>query len=269
MPQQLFTQVFKKDLIYNALFLNVKSVLEYPTLEKLKESNEKLYLDWVKLSKLKYENKYNNVSKDEDIDAIRQSIYEEYAVKYPEFCRIVSITMGTVFIDGKSKKKALTKFVNDDEFQVIQPFMEILYQLSSDGVKSTPQYFPSLCGYDIISYDIPFLIKRFLIHRDKFENNKELPLIIKKILDLKPWEEGIVDIANIWKFNGYENESLLLISDFLNLKRNVEILSPSELSKYYWNNIKEKPVETLNFIVQQSIEQNNIVIQLINLLRQL
>jgi len=147
--------------------------------------------------------------------------------------------------------------------------MDILYQLSSEGTKSSPPFFPILCGHNILSYDIPLLIKRFLIHRDKFQTNNELPLILKRTLNIKPWESGVIDTVNVWKFNGFDNTSLMLISDFLELKKTVDLLSAPELSKYYWNNIKEKPAETLEFVSLQSATQTNLVIQLMNLLRQL
>ena len=42
----------------------------------------------------------------------------------------------------------------------------------------------------------------------------------------------------------------------------------NDLSKYYWDNIDDKEKETLDFVALQSATQTNLVIQLINELRQ-
>ena len=93
--------------------------------------------------------------------------------------------------------------------------------------------------------------------------------MLKRTLNIKPWESGVIDTVNVWKFNGFDNTSLMLISDFLELKKTVDLLSAPELSKYYWNNVNEKPAETLEFVSLQSATQTNLVVQLMNLLRQL
>ncbi len=266
MPKQLFEDVFRKDAIHETLFVNAKAVLIYPTLKELEEGNKSLFERWKYISKTKYNAPLDsNVL---DAKVYPENIYQNNAPYLPEYTRIVAITTGTVYIEGKLKRH-IQKFVNEDEFHVIQPFMDILYQLSSEGTKSSPPFFPILCGHNILSYDIPLLIKRFLIHRDKFQTNNELPLILKRTLNIKPWESGVIDTVNVWKFNGFDNTSLMLISDFLELKKTVDLLSAPELSKYYWNNIKEKPAETLEFVSLQSATQTNLVIQLMNLLRQL
>ena len=92
---------------------------------------------------------------------------------------------------------------------------------------------------------------------------------MKKSLSVKPWESGIIDTINVWKFNGYDYISLMLIADFMGLKKTIDLLPNNELSKYYWNNVIEKPEETLEYISLQSATQTNLVIQLMNELRQL
>jgi len=140
--------------------------------------------------------------------------------------------------------------------------------LSSEGVKSSPHFFPTLCGHNIMNYDIPMLIKRFLIHRSKFEN-KTLPLLLKKSLDSKPWESKIIDSVNVWKFNGNDYTPLMLIADYLGLKKTVDLDALPVLSTTYWETLKESPEKALEYISLQSATQTNLVVQLINELRQL
>ena len=258
----LFDDVFNKASIYEMLFFNVKSVLIHPTLEDLKEKNKPMYERWKYLSETKYNSEVVG-------EAHYQAIYEKNAPYYPEYSRIVAITYATLYAENGTLKRYFKKIVSEDEVNVLAQFMDVLHQLSGDGVKSQPQFFPIICGHNIISYDIPMLIKRFFLHKDKFDSNKQLPLILKKSLNVKPWESGIIDTSNVWKFNGYDNMPLMLIADYLNLKKTVDLVSLNELSEYYWKNVNNNPQETLEYISLQSATQTNLVIQLMNELRQL
>jgi hypothetical protein len=257
----LFDDVFNASVIYDTLFFNVKAILSYPTLEVLEKNNKSLYERWRYLANTKYnanivDPKYG------------QEIYEKNAPFYPEYCRIVTITYGKVFLENGKLKRSIKKIANEDEKTVIEMFMSELYQISSDGVKSSPPVFPAFCGYNIISYDIPMLIKRFIVHKSKFEN-KTLPFVLKRALNIKPWESGLIDVVNVWKFNGFDNTPLMLIADHMELKKTVDLLSLPELSKYYWENVGKNGEETLEYIALQSATQTNFIVQLMYELRQL
>jgi len=238
--------------------------LEYPTLDELKEKNSALYERWYDIVNSKYQNEFTQTKTLNDV-------YQSKAVYHPEFCKIVAITYATLYSENGTIKRFFKKIVNEKEEIVIATFFDVLHQLSSEGVKSTPQYFPTLCGHNITNYDIPMLVKRFLINKEKkeFGVNKQLPLIIKNCLNSKPWESIMVDTCNVWKFNGNDCCSLMLVADFLNLKKTVDLMDLPELSKFYWNTIGDKPEEALEFVALQSATQTNLVIQLMNELRQL
>jgi hypothetical protein len=264
---ELFEFVFDRSAIYDMLFFNIKAVVEYPKLEELKERKPNLYSQWKVLSKTKYKLIEMDLPGDDSEKMIMQDLYDQYAVFYPEYTKIVAITFAKVFSEDGKLKRNFHKIVSENELENIETFQNFLLQISSDGQASTPQYFPTLCGHNIIHYDIPFFIKRLLAHRDNLEN-KSIPFIIKKYLQSKPWDSNIVDALNIWKFNGKDYTSLNMIIDFLGLKKSVELLSPKELSEYYWNNIEKDSKKTLEHIGLQSANQTNIIIQFINELRQ-
>lgn len=258
----LFKTTFDKSSIYDMLFINIKAVLEYPTLEKLGENNPEMFNRWKYLSK----QRFNVDFETSDEQTIRKS-YEENAVKFPEYLKIVAITCAKVYSENGILKRDFKKIAQPNEIDNIQIFMDVLHQISSDGMKSTPQYFPSICGYNIISHDIPLLIKKHVQYRSEMIN-KQLPLILKIVLDAKPWESTILDILNIWKFNGFDYMTLMMIADFMGLKKTQEVLSNDELSKYYWENIESDHEKTIDFIVKQSANQTNLCIQFMNEMRQ-
>lgn len=261
---ELFNNVFNKASIYDMLFFNVKSVLICPTLDDLSTKNPLMFERWKYLSK----NKYNcDLNEETNNFGFSNGIYEKHAIYYPEFTKIIAITYASLFVEDGQIKRDFKKIANQDEKLVIATFIDELNILSSAVTKSSPPFFPIFCGHNIIGYDIPLLIKRHIL-LNKEEENKQLPLILKNVLNAKPWESAVIDTTNVWKFNGYDNMPLMLISEFLGLKKTVDVLPLDELSKYYWKNIEEKPKETLEYIALQSATQTNLVIQLMNVLRQ-
>ena len=269
---QLFDDVFNPESIHEMLFFNVKPVLIYPTLDKLEEKNKAMFERWKYISKTKHNFDLDEIHAvagtmtDETREA-GEKIYQKNAVYFPEFSKAVAITYASVYMENGTLKRYMKKIVNEDEFIVLATFMDELYQLSSNAIQSNPHFFPILCGHNIISHDIPFLIKKHIIYRDKFD--KKITLILKKSLNIKPWESGLIDTLNVWKFNGYDNMSLMLISDFLELKKTVDLLSLDEVSRQYWGMIESNPEKALEFVSLQSATQTNLVIQLMNTLRQL
>jgi hypothetical protein len=259
---ELFDEVFNPSRVYNTLFFNVKPVLRYKTIEELKQEKPTLHERWEYLTKSRYNDRYPN-------DTKAQTIYEKHAVYYPEFSRIVAITYATLYVDEGKVKRYMKKIVNDNEFIVLATFIDELHQISSDGAHSNPQSFPTLCGHNIIGHDIPHLIKKFVLYRNRFENNKQIPLILKKALTTKPWESGIIDTLNVWKFNGYEKTPLMLIAEFLDLKKVVDLESLDEMSRKYWELVETEPEKALEYVSLQSATQTNFVIQIMNELRQL
>ncbi len=259
----LFEDVFNKVSIYDMLFFNIKAVLEYPTLHDLEEKNPTLFKRWKHISKSKHDVDFDVKNK-----AALENVYLDNAIYHPEFSRIVAITYATLYSENNTLKRFFKKIANEDEYIVISTFMDVLHQLSSEGVKSTPQYFPMLCGHNVINNDLPLLLKRFILHRSKFEVNKQVPLILKMGLNAKPWESTVIDTINVWKFNGNNYESLMLISDFLQLKKSVELDTLSELSKNYWDVVfAENKEKAMEYVSLQSATQTNLVIQLVNELR--
>ena len=261
----LFQDVFNPKTIEDMLFFNIKAVLIYPTYKGFAESNPQLFERWKYLSKVKYNADYESVQPTDD--AFLQKTYEDNAVQYPEFCKILAITYATTYVEAGVLKRNIKKIASDNEVDNINKFMDVLKAISGDGVKSTPQYFPILCGHNIIAYEIPLLIKRYMVKRNDVEI-KHIPFILKNALSVKPWESGIVDTVNVWKFNGFDYSPLMLVSDFLGLKKSVDLLAHNELSKTYWSSFATEPQKALEFVSLQSATQTNLVIQLINELRQ-
>lgn len=279
---ELFDEVFNKASIYDMLFFNIKAVLEYPTLAELQAKNPVMCERWKYLSKTKFNHEIREIKQipqvvtnvGETALLIQDNIYKDNAIYYPEFTRIVAITYASVESENGQLKRHLKKIANEDEFIVIATFIDVLNKLSSEGARSSPKYFPMFCGHNILNYDIPLLIKRFFKHIDRFKKNLSinenlnLPFILKNCLSAKPWESKVIDTVNVWRFNGNDYTSLMLIADYLELKKTVDLDALPDVSKTYWGTVTDKPEEALEYVSLQSATQTNLIIQLMNELRQ-
>jgi len=259
---QLFEDVFNAQAIYDMVFFNSKTVLIYPTLEQLAKENKPMYDRWLYQAK-----KFITLKVDFEDDEYMQEIYQKHAINYPEFSRIVAITYAKVYSENNTLKRYMKKIMNEDEFIVLSEFLNELYTISTEAIQSNPHYFKILTGHNIINHDIPLLIKKCMQYGSKLE--KGVPLILKRSLGVKPWESGVVDTVDVWKFNGYDRMPLMLIADFLGLKKTVDLLPPEEVSQKYWELVETDKEKALEFVSLQSATQTNLVIQLMNTLRQL
>jgi len=270
---ELFEEVFNKATIYDMMFFNVKAVLIHPTLDELQKENPALFDRWKYLSKTKYGFDMDVIhgvagTMTDETPEFAEKIYEDKAIFYPEFSRILVITYAEVRSEDGTLKRDLKRIAGEDEGNTIGIFMDVLHQKSREAVQSTPQYFPILTGHNILNYDLPLLIKRFLIHKNNF-TNRQLPFILKRNLGAKPWESRVIDTVTVWKFNGNDYTPLMLIADYLGLKKTVDLEPLPDVSRQYWEMVKTEPEKALDFVGLQSANQTNVVIQLMNELRQL
>jgi hypothetical protein len=257
---ELFNMVFNKAQIYDMLFVNMKAVLEYPTLKAMVDDNKPDLFDrWLYISE-----KFDK----EDTMEETEKNYLLKAPYYPEFCKIVAISVCMARNENNLIKRTFHTFSGNDELKNIVDFRNFILKVEKEAAEAETKYSHTLCGHNIVGYDIPLYIKRLILYRNKIEAKDGLiPKILKTYLTAKPWECNVVDTVNMWKFNGNEYSTLMLIADYLGLKRKENLITHDKLSQYYWDNIATEPQRTIDYITSQSVNQTNFVFQLINEMR--
>lgn len=251
----MFKEVFNVANIYDKIFIDVKAITEYGSVDELKRENWDKYLLWVKLV-------------DGDLDNPNNEAYLKKACYYPEFSKIVSIVFCTVQSENNKLVRNFKKIINEDEATLLSGFRDEFFEFYKHEQYASPKYNNILCGYDVMNYDIPFLIKRLLVNKESIEHNvdnKLIPQILKNSLYAKPWDSIVLDMKNVWKFNGIEPTSLEIISNTLNLETNVKLLEVNDININYWKT--ENKEDAVNDIVLQSANQINIMIKLLIELR--
>ncbi len=159
-----------------------------------------------------------------------EDIFENYIDKsalYPEFSRLVCITVGRV----RDGKVTLTTYSDSDEQKMIRMFMDDLDAV----VKHSPK--TQICGHSVKNFDIPFIFKRAIV-------NGVAPNLLMDVAGLKPWEVTAIDTKELWKGSGYYNTSLIMLCLALGVESPKGDITGAEVGNVYFKE-GEKGVERI------------------------
>ena len=181
---------------------------------------------WDKKSKWVRKNSPEHIELDND------RLYQLDAALYPEFGRVVCITIGQiVFEDGVTPSAKIKSFYDtkngEDEKDILEIFMQTMVRIFHANPKI------SLVGHNVKGFDLPFLIKRAIINGVSIPDKLQLQ-------KMKPWENCLVDTNDIWKFGGWNGASLSLICDLLQIPSPKENMYGGEVAEAFWNGRAEE-----------------------------
>jgi len=118
-------------------------------------------------------------------------IYEQYAALYPEYGRVVVISIGQMKFDEDDNVSFLKKsFYGADELTVISEFINFIRGVFN----KVPDM--KIIGHDLKRFDIPYILKKALLLNIKVPTKLQLHKI-------KPWESCLLDTMEIWKSGNY------------------------------------------------------------------
>lgn len=199
--------------ILKTLFIDIETVAQKSNFGKLSPSFQNLWTH--KANQLNYVQEANVPYSVEDA-------YVKNAAFYPEFGRIVCISIG-MFIQRNTEVEFVSKsFYADNERGLIKDFLNCYqkYFNHSDRYK--------LCGHNVIEFIIPFIGRRSLIHGLKLPSKFNL-------MDRKPWQLDYVrDTLSMWKFGAFKNavslETLCTVFDI----DTQDIFPGEDVHRRYW-----------------------------------
>ena len=147
-----------------------------------------------------------------------KELYNSDAALYPEFGKIVCITIGKIKDDGLKLKS----YVGDDEKVLLAEFCNTLTNMIAANKKTV------LCGHAIKGFDIPWLMRRCIV------NQVELPTLLDTA-HLKPWETTAIDTMDLWKGTSFNGASLIAITTALGLHNPKDELAGYQTNEVYYN----------------------------------
>lgn len=197
------------------LFIDIETVSVVPELEE----DTPLY------DSFKYKMRYAEEAqrKDFNVNYIK-ALFAEKAALYPEFGKIVAITVGRIVQGNKIK---LYTYKDEDEKTLLTRFNKHVAHWAAEDPNI------ALCGVNIKFFDLRYLFVRSIV-------NQVEP--VKGHIDfsgMKPWEVNVADITDIWKQTSPYNAPLICMAECLGLPSPKSDIDGSEVSATYWK--EDKP----------------------------
>lgn len=147
-----------------------------------------------------------------------EELYTENASLYPEFSKIVCISIGKI----KDDVLKLKSYYGDNEYELLKDFNKVMTAIVSSN-KNT-----RLVGHFINGYDIPFIFNRSII-------NGIEPCSLVDVAHLKPWEVTSVDTHSLWKGTSLRSSNLMNICFSLGLGNPKQEMSGYDVGNIYYS----------------------------------
>lgn len=149
-----------------------------------------------------------------------ESLYEEESSLYPEFAKIVCITIGKI----KDGTLMIKTFAGENEKEILTGFNSTMTNIIASN-KNT-----RFIGHYIVGFDIPFIMTRCIV-------NQVDPCSLIDVAHLKPWEVTSIDTQLLWKGTSTRSASLTNILTALSLPQQ-PFLSGSDITKLFYDDVK-------------------------------
>lgn len=224
---------FQKQPWESLLFLDVETAARVLELEE----DTDLYEAFV------YKMRYTEEAQRKDFNSYNvKALFSEKAALYPEFGRIVCITVGKIVND----KIVLYTFADDDELTLLTKFNKFL----GDRAATDPNL--ALCGVNLKFFDLRYIYIRSVV-------NQVVP--VKGHIDLtglKPWEVRTADLTDYWKQTSSYNAPLVAMAECLGLPSPKAKLDGSQVSKVYHTEGKEGLARIVGYCEKDVVTTVNI-----------
>jgi hypothetical protein len=238
--QEIFQKRFKKDI---ATEFSLKFPIRMNE-EIVKESKVEPIADAVpETSKKKSHKKKPKSLSEEEVkkevtDKICGDLYNQRAPIFPEFGRILCISVGAMWKGAEEDNFYIIKiitFSNEDEKTLLTDFIKtlgpVIDKVAGKYEKNQSDFW-AICAHNGRVFDFPFIAKRMIIHGLK------LPAMFD-YAHLKPWEQThIIDTKETWSFGIWDAAvSLDCLSDIFGTASSKDDIDGSQVKDIFW---KEK-----------------------------
>ena len=203
--------MYSRDQLKQILFLDIETASVVPDFDALPAAMQEL---WKRKSDL--------LQARVDEELTPAEMYPKRAAIFAEFGKVVCISCGYLKYESDVPQLKLKSFSGPDEKQLLTEFAATLNQFTKANINL-------LCAHNGKEFDFPYLGRRYLI------NNLPLPGVIAKIQSAKPWETGMIDTMQLWKFGDYKSyTSLELLCAVLGVPSPKDDIDGSEVGRVFW-----------------------------------
>jgi len=196
--------MYNQEEIKGMLFIDIETTSGFETYQEAITNIPSLKSFWERKAKF---------IRDEDVELKNLSA---------EWGRIVCISVGQVKFDEEGNPFMQKKsFYGTDEKDLLSEFIEFMKIVffKAPGIK--------LVGHNIKGFDIPYIIKKSIVH------GLDLPKQLH-LHKMKPWENCLIDTYEVWKAGGWSSAALAHICLLLGIKNPKDEMSAGEVGVAYW-----------------------------------
>lgn len=196
----------------------------------------KTFEDLTALEKILWNEKKGRLKPENESE---EEYYFQHAGIFAEFGKIICISVGWFMEDKDFSGLKIKSFYGHNEMQILKDFAFYLQNAVASNKNK------QLCGHNIKEFDIPFICRRMLM------NEMSLPEYFEQLQAKKPWEAGLLDTMDLWKFGDYKNYiSLKLLAYSLGIPSPKDDISGSDVGKVYWS---EQDIERIKTYCQKDV----------------
>ncbi len=140
---------------------------------------------------------------------------------YAEFGKIICISVGFIRMENQQTTLKIKSFYGDDEKKILSDFIGLLNTFYNRSESL-------LCAHNGKEFDFPYIARRILI------NGLKIPFLLD-LAGKKPWEVGLLDTMDLWRFGDYKSyTSLDLLATIFNIPTSKDDIDGSMVYKVYW-----------------------------------
>jgi hypothetical protein len=142
---------------------------------------------------------------------------------FAEFGKIICISAGYLQKDGLFDGFFGRSFYGDSEVKILKDFSLFISERFEQHPKT------SFCGHNIREFDIPYICRRLVMNELPLDNS------LLALQSKKPWESGLLDTMDLWKFGDFKNYiSLKLLAYCLKVPSPKDDISGKDVGRVYW-----------------------------------
>lgn len=209
----------------NLLVLDIETVPGVSDFQQLPVNWQKLWQD--------------KISKNVPENILPAESYSDRAGILAEFGKIICISTGFFYNDTNGDLCfKLKSFSGDNEIEVLLAFADLLNTFRDKRGNVM------VAGHNVKEFDIPYICRRMLIQ------NIPLPEFLQ-LSGKKPWETGLIDTMELWKFGDFKNYvSLNLLATALGIPTPKDDIDGSRVRAVYY---EEKNLQRIVTYCQKDV----------------
>lgn len=238
--------MYNREDFKNWLFIDIETVSVTQNIDEYaKVLGDNAYNHWANKTKYIRQNDSNLVDNDD------KELYASHAALYPEFGKVIVITVGQVKFEDETPVAKIRSIYGDDESVVLHEFTQMMSKIFQTNGNV------NLVGHNIKGFDLPYILKRCIVHG--------VPIPYKlQLQKMKPWENCLLDTSEIWKFGTYSGgASLSLICDLLQIPSPKENMYGGEVTEAYWNDNRLEDIK--DYCESDVLATMNVMLKMSNL----